>query len=1051
MDAEEDRHASRKRSKRSSHKKAKKKSRDHHHHSHSRRRKSSGGSSSRRSDPDDRSTTARMEEYSDVSSEDFSEPEAGEIQSEASLSDGGTHTPTQPPPAQQHKLPVVLPVTVNSSRSAAGDEPRTLTPPRDVKRSNNNGEKEEDENDISASPELETAAAPPKPSRSPSRSSLSKSPISLADSADLIDSVTEASTSSYHRRGSRERRKKKSSSSSRKSSKKAKKKKRKRARSISSVESISDNDSVLDNDNDVVEMVDGGDEDKKLHELDPNDTSRHTPPLSQLPRGPPPQALMIKEASPITSPATPPKDDDDEKEEEEEKETRQRKRVDHHDGLEDVDDADDDAMDEVLIRSSSNSSSRNRYGSPHTPPLPSFSADTVNATAASAATAAAGSALPPSTSTSFHTHHHPRNNSNNNNNGRQSQYQHSPPPSSSTKRARRDRDLISPDTRYSSSSKADKVSSSSKYSKPSSSSSSREYSRNGEYDHHRSSRNANKSRYSDRERRRSPAWSPPPPASSSSSSRRPRTPPQPPPSDRSPSRRKRYRSPHSPAYPGGASSPPPRYGGSSRSDSRQRRSLSRDRRSYYGSPGGGGGGNSSPQSPVRSRGRTKRERRSRSPSGKSSSTQLSPLSRKIDLKEKISDTSLFAELVKDKHKRQKAYQEILQTQKQQQQLQQAAITTTTTTSKTSDNNGNTSNTNELAADIPIPKGASGSSDGGGLLPDQLPAAGAAAAGDGVLNYMNSVNQLSNNKIAVGAKLTSRDYVDATAVSSSSNSANRLSKVNSLTRLPMPPGVNMSELGSWSATADDVRTPSPPSGTTGAATATMTRMSRKSGVLNLPMPPGMEDLHGGGGGEMDEESSRRRKKQQQQAASGRGGGVSGGTPKVMKRPRILNRRPSRTNAMARDWGERSVDVFDVLAQIGEGTYGQVYKARDYNTSDFVALKKVRLENEKEGFPITAVREIKILRQLNHKNIVNLREIVTDKQDPTEFKKDRGSFYLVFEYMDHDLMGLLESGLVDFTEENNASIMRQLLDGLNYCHKKNFLHRDIKCSNILMNNR
>lgn len=53
--------------------------------------------------------------------------------------------------------------------------------------------------------------------------------------------------------------------------------------------------------------------------------------------------------------------------------------------------------------------------------------------------------------------------------------------------------------------------------------------------------------------------------------------------------------------------------------------------------------------------------------------------------------------------------------------------------------------------------------------------------------------------------------------------------------------------------------------------------------------------------------------------------------------------------------------------------------------FVALKKVRLENEKEGFPITAVREIKILRQLNHKNIVNLREIVTDKQDALDFKK------------------------------------------------------------------
>lgn len=57
--------------------------------------------------------------------------------------------------------------------------------------------------------------------------------------------------------------------------------------------------------------------------------------------------------------------------------------------------------------------------------------------------------------------------------------------------------------------------------------------------------------------------------------------------------------------------------------------------------------------------------------------------------------------------------------------------------------------------------------------------------------------------------------------------------------------------------------------------------------------------------------------------------------------------------------------------------------------FVALKKVRLENEKEGFPITAVREIKILRQLQHPNIVNLREIVTDKQDALDFRKDKGN--------------------------------------------------------------
>jgi len=170
------------------------------------------------------------------------------------------------------------------------------------------------------------------------------------------------------------------------------------------------------------------------------------------------------------------------------------------------------------------------------------------------------------------------------------------------------------------------------------------------------------------------------------------------------------------------------------------------------------------------------------------------------------------------------------------------------------------------------------------------------------------------------------------------------------------------------------------------------------------------------------------------------------PLRILKPKIIHRRKELP-----DWGDRCIDSFEVISQIGEGTYGQVYKAKDNICGDLVALKKVRLENEKEGFPITAVREIKILRQLNHRNIVNLKEIITDKQDALDFRKDRGSFYLVFEYMDHDLMGLLESQMVNFTEEQNASIMKQLLDGLSYCHRKNFLHRDIKCSNILVNNK
>ncbi|XP_060704537.1 cyclin-dependent kinase 12 [Hemiscyllium ocellatum] len=174
------------------------------------------------------------------------------------------------------------------------------------------------------------------------------------------------------------------------------------------------------------------------------------------------------------------------------------------------------------------------------------------------------------------------------------------------------------------------------------------------------------------------------------------------------------------------------------------------------------------------------------------------------------------------------------------------------------------------------------------------------------------------------------------------------------------------------------------------------------------------------------------------------------PILKKRPKICCPRYGEKKETESDWGKRCVDKFDIIGITGEGTYGQVYKAKDKDTGEMVALKKVRLDNEKEGFPITAIREIKILRQLNHTSVVNMKEIVTDKQDALDFKKDKGAFYLVFEYMDHDLMGLLESGLVHFTDDHIRSFMRQLMDGLDYCHKKNFLHRDIKCSNILLNN-
>ncbi|KAL5223262.1 hypothetical protein ABZP36_027975 [Zizania latifolia] len=158
-----------------------------------------------------------------------------------------------------------------------------------------------------------------------------------------------------------------------------------------------------------------------------------------------------------------------------------------------------------------------------------------------------------------------------------------------------------------------------------------------------------------------------------------------------------------------------------------------------------------------------------------------------------------------------------------------------------------------------------------------------------------------------------------------------------------------------------------------------------------------------------------------------------------------------------WGSRSVDCFEKLEQIGEGTYGQVYMAKETETNEIVALKKIRMDNEREGFPITAIREIKILKKLHHQNVIQLKEIVTspgperDEQGkPIEGNKYKGSIYMVFEYMDHDLTGLSDRPGMRFTVPQIKCYMRQLLTGLHYCHVNQVLHRDIKGSNLLIDN-
>ncbi|EPS64414.1 hypothetical protein M569_10366, partial [Genlisea aurea] len=158
-----------------------------------------------------------------------------------------------------------------------------------------------------------------------------------------------------------------------------------------------------------------------------------------------------------------------------------------------------------------------------------------------------------------------------------------------------------------------------------------------------------------------------------------------------------------------------------------------------------------------------------------------------------------------------------------------------------------------------------------------------------------------------------------------------------------------------------------------------------------------------------------------------------------------------------WGSRSVECFEKLEQIGEGTYGQVYMAREKKTGDIVALKKIRMDNENEGFPLTALREIKILKKLHHQNVIQLKEIVSspvrqrgDYQGKPDNNKYKGNIYMVLEYMDHDLTGLSDRPGLRFSVPQIKCYMKQLLTGLHYCHLNQVLHRDIKGSNLLIDN-
>ena len=155
--------------------------------------------------------------------------------------------------------------------------------------------------------------------------------------------------------------------------------------------------------------------------------------------------------------------------------------------------------------------------------------------------------------------------------------------------------------------------------------------------------------------------------------------------------------------------------------------------------------------------------------------------------------------------------------------------------------------------------------------------------------------------------------------------------------------------------------------------------------------------------------------------------------------------------------RSLNNYKIIeGHIGEGTFGMVFKAEYIGDPIYaeknriprkVALKKIKMEDSKEGFPITALREIMLMKKCHHENILEILEIVTSKIYSKNTKKEE--VYLVFEYMEHDLSGL-SLAKYKFDLPQIKYIMYHLLKGVQYLHKNNIIHRDIKCANILINN-
>lgn len=118
---------------------------------------------------------------------------------------------------------------------------------------------------------------------------------------------------------------------------------------------------------------------------------------------------------------------------------------------------------------------------------------------------------------------------------------------------------------------------------------------------------------------------------------------------------------------------------------------------------------------------------------------------------------------------------------------------------------------------------------------------------------------------------------------------------------------------------------------------------------------------------------------------------------------------------------------------------VYKAKSKKAQKIVALKKIRLENEDEGVPSTAIREITLLKELQHPNVVCLEDVIMQEN----------RIYLVFEFLSMDLKKYIDTQKPRGVEASLVkSYLHQILEGIVFCHQRRVIHRDLKPQNLLI---